>query len=133
MPVPLDNFFTMLNASPRAALGEWLNLSALYETVTNSYASFTAQLARAYFTAQANKTMIGQIQAQQSRLVVRSLPLGLMIRTIGIMIIISAALCHIAPRAVVPRDPTSIGVNALILAQNSAFLDILVKTGQLDR
>lgn len=134
LPVPLDNFFTMLNASsPRTALGEWHNLSALYATVTKSYSSFTAQLARAYFTAPSNKTMSGQIQGQQSRLIVRSLPLGLMIATIGIMILIGAILWHIAPRAVVPRDPTSIGGSALILTQNSAFLDIFVNTGHLDQ
>ncbi|KAL2822252.1 hypothetical protein BDW59DRAFT_149613 [Aspergillus cavernicola] len=118
-----DVFNITTPRQPTEEMTEWQDAKVLKEAAETSMPALAAQIAYFYLLHPSDETAIinGSMTSQQQRLVVRTLSFGLMEGTFGLLLLLTVAMFFIAPRAVCPRDPTSIGGLAMILAPSTAL------------
>jgi len=111
-------------------VADFLNVDLLEHATKRVFGAVGVQMANNYLTTTKNAQYLfaGTSKYMKSRLIVRELSLRLMQVLFILLIISTVILFVIAPRGVVPRDPSSIGALATIFA-NSKVIGIFEGAG----
>lgn len=93
------------------------------------FTSVTAQLAKEYLMIPTNELFIGTSISAQQRLHVRVVSLRLMEVSLGLLVVIAAAIAALKSPSGVARDPSSIGGLSAVLVGSPEFVESVRSTG----
>ncbi|KAK7534284.1 uncharacterized protein J3D65DRAFT_679225 [Phyllosticta citribraziliensis] len=110
-------------------MSELKSPDTLKKTSNDLFRMATAQMARQDLMNPVKKELTGTCYSTAQRLRVRGLSLYLMAASLVLKIGVALAMLSIAPRNFTPRDPSTIGSLALILANSPSLLDRLCHQG----
>ncbi|KAK7512389.1 uncharacterized protein IWZ02DRAFT_508759 [Phyllosticta citriasiana] len=110
-------------------MSELKNPDTLKKVTNDLFSMATAQMAKQDLMDPARKETTGTCYSTAQRLRVRGLSLYLMAALLVLKIVVALAMLSMAPRNFTPRDPSTIGSLALILANSPSLLDRLCHQG----
>lgn len=122
-------FLAMSNANPDVNGTGWLDGNLLATQAEKTMSAMAAQLAKDFLLVPAHGERMGTSEQTLNRILVRVLSLGLMEAALCVLICVVAAFLVFVPWSVCPRDPTSIGAMATILASSGTVNRSLQGTG----
>ncbi|KAJ9636690.1 hypothetical protein H2199_007683 [Coniosporium tulheliwenetii] len=93
------------------------------------FTSVTAQLAKEYLMIPTNESFIGTSVSTQQRLHVRVVSLRLMEASLGLLVVVVAAIAALASPSGVTRDPSSVGGLSAVLVGSPEFVESVRSTG----
>ena len=114
-----DSFFLLLNATaPQPDPAAFMDRKFLVSTARSAYRLMAAQIAQKYLMTADQTTLPGNLAIFESRLHVRPIGLRLMEAVISLLIILVGLLWYFRPHAVTPRDLSTLGGLAAVLARS---------------
>lgn len=126
----LDDFFTILTAISRPkTLDFLLDHDAVLESSKRLYSLLSVQFAKSHLMSSSSDRITGVAYTVEPRLRVQRLSSYGMIASTAVWILLTGLLFAVAPRAVISRDPGSIGGFATILARSQALCEVLSHSG----
>ncbi|ETI21323.1 hypothetical protein G647_07669 [Cladophialophora carrionii CBS 160.54] len=107
-----------------------INPSVIMQAATDTYQGIMSQYAHLNLRATDHSDVVGgKVTRQEQRLRVNDVSVWTMASASGLLFLFCIALIFIAPRAVVPRDPSSIAAVATTLARSTELNRLLRKQG----
>jgi hypothetical protein len=112
-------FFQLMNdTSPQASVDTVVDPAFLVKTAPRTIELISAQMAANYLFMHADEEVTGTLSTTEDRLIMPSIAFSMVVCLLGLMCLISLALC-IQPKAVLYENPATIAGMATILALNS--------------
>ncbi|OJD37604.1 uncharacterized protein BKCO1_6000201 [Diplodia corticola] len=123
--IQANAWYTLLNTTePQSSLQAFSNTSLVVELSQRVFPGFAAYTIKKDFMDPSDETANGTVVFTQNRLCVQELSLRLMEALLGLLTLLSIALCFLSP-GVFHRDPRSVGAHALILARSPGLIKLL--------
>ena len=136
MKIRKSAWHMLMNATaPQQALRAFDNTTLVTDLSRQLFKALSAQVAKRMLARSSNATVEGTVIITDSRLRLLALPLRLLEVGLGLLTVAILALARIwVPRhrvGVVPRDMSSVGALALVLARSKRLREMLVGAGNL--
>ncbi|GFN19432.1 hypothetical protein AtubIFM55763_005820 [Aspergillus tubingensis] len=111
-------FYLVANLTSPHTMKDLLDASILEKVSRPTFSAMAAQIARQYLLSSADENLAGTYSAHTQRVVVRELSVRIMEATLGVLIILTAALWIWRPVRCTSRDPGTIAGLASIMGRS---------------
>ncbi|KAI2616318.1 hypothetical protein GGR54DRAFT_649601 [Hypoxylon sp. NC1633] len=125
-------FFQVLSAmNGNVSIGAFMDPQRLINSGTEAFKGIATLLIHEYMMKPGNTSVEGSILYEENRLWVTALSVGFMCACFGILAGLCILQIFVRPWDVAPRDPSSIGATAIVLASSPKFQSLLHGLGTL--
>jgi hypothetical protein len=128
LPFNQSDSFTGLIALARPDL-DLSNAEDMETGIRQIFSTTAAQIAKNQLLTATNADVVGSTVQAEKRIYVREIPLRLMEATLAILILILIALVFLRPAPSTPRDLSSLGGLATVMAQSQNYVFALQRLG----